>query len=108
MLNAFGEGLRRGVIEVVGNLASGAILSVFAASGLLSPLYVFLLSAMPAVALFFAMSKWGVLYSVGWIFGVALFATSGILSVIDLLIYLGVPLGLIGWRIWKWYDENYR
>jgi hypothetical protein len=108
-LSGIGHGLGAAITEVVVSLLAGAIIAAFATSGALPQEYILLLGFINialSIGLLFAMSKWGILYSVGWIFGVLLFSQSGILEWTDYLLYLGVPIAAIGIRIWRWISDD--
>lgn len=110
-MSDFGEGMRAAILQIIGSIIYTAIVSSLAANKVIPESYLLLFALINAaimIVLVLAMPRWGILYTIGWIFAVGLFINSGLLSTVDIVIYTVAPLVPWGWRIWSWYDENYR
>jgi len=107
-MSAFGYGIRRATAEVVGGIITSSILIAFVNSGLLDPSYKLLFSLLNVVGvitLILAMPYWGTTYLLGWFFGLWIMFSSGLVGILELLVYLGVPLAILIIRILKFMES---
>jgi NADH:ubiquinone oxidoreductase subunit 6 (subunit J) len=52
------------------------------------------------------MFYWGITYLLGWIFGVWLLLNSGIIGIIDIIIYLSISIVVLILKIIMWLKES--
>lgn len=103
-MSAFGYGARRAIAEVVGGIVTSSIVIAFINSGLLDPSYTLLfhlLNVVGIVSLILTMPYWGTTYLIGWLFGLWIMSESGLVGILELLVYLGVPLVVLILRLLK-------
>lgn len=108
-MSTFGYGARRAIAEVVGGIVTSAMVVAFINSGLLDPSYILLFHLMNLAGIFtliLAMPFWGTTYLLGWLFGLWIMSQSGLVGILELLIYLGASLAILIIRISK-FMENY-
>ena len=104
----FWHGYQRAVSEVIGGVITAVILNAFISSGLLDPsfvLYFKLLNMLGLMALVLVMPYWGTIYLIGWLFGLIIMAESGLVGILDFIIYFGIPLVILIVRVCKKVDE---
>ena len=104
----FEHGYRRAVSEVIIGVITAAILNAFISSGLLDPsfaLYFKLLNMLSLIILVIAMPYWGTIYLMGWLFGLIIMAKSGLVGILDFIIYFGIPLTILIIRLCKKANE---
>jgi hypothetical protein len=86
------------------------VVNAFAASGLLpSEYFLFfeIVNLALIIGLVFGMPRWGIIYSIGWVFAAFILFNSGLLTWIDILVYIIAPIVVLGLRGWMYYQENY-
>lgn len=106
-MNGFGYGAKRAIIEIISGFVTSVIVNAFISSGLLSSTYVLLFSLiniLDLVALIFAMPCWGITYLLGWVFGVIMMLQSGLIGIVEVVIYLGIPLVVLILRAKSWFE----
>lgn len=94
------QGFKQIIIKIVVGIAISAIFEVLIDSGLVSPSYILLIrlaGAISTLIFVFFIPFFGTGYSIGWLFGLALMSSSGLVKPLDYLFYL-VPL-IIGWLL---------
>lgn len=109
-MNGFEYGVKRAIGEVIGGLITSVIVSAFASSGLLSPAYVLLfglINVIGTVALILVMPYWGTTYLIGWLFGLWILLQSGLIGILEVVIYFGIPLAILVIRIVNWLEQNH-
>jgi hypothetical protein len=104
-LEKFEQGLKRAFTEVIPEIVIPILISSFISTGLF-PFYFILffdlLSVGAMISLIQKMSYWATSYIIGWIVGIIILAPTGLLTIIDLLIYLILtPVGLLLCRFLK-------
>ena len=103
----FEDGYQRAV-SVIGVVITAIILNAFIFLGLLDPsfiLYFKLLNMLALIALVLTMPYWGTFYLIGWLFGLIIMVKSGLVSILDFIIYFGIPLVILIIRVCKKADE---
>ena len=107
MLDKFDYGLKRAFSEIIPEIGTPIIVSIFISTGLI-PSYViwffYLLSIVDILVLIQKMSYWATSYMIGWLVGVIILATTGLLTILDLLIYL-IPIVFLVYILYKWIHE---
>ena len=97
-------GFKRAVAEILGGFVTSAILDAFFSTGLIPLEYVLLfhlVNVLSTVGLAFAMPYWATTtYSIGWLIGLALMYSSGLVGILEVLVYL-IPLGIVVIRLIK-------
>lgn len=109
-MSEFGQGGRDASQEVAGGIVTAIVVNAMAGTGLLSPAYFGLIALMNIVAtaiLVLKMPLWGLVYTAGWIAAVILFLNAGLLSWVEILVYLVAPVAVWGLRGWMHFRENY-
>ena len=97
MSNKFEYGLNRALVEIVEGLITSIVISSFVSAGLFPSYFILffhVLSAIGMIVLIQKMPYWATNYIFGWLFGVIILATSGLLVIPEILIYL-IPLGFL-------------
>jgi hypothetical protein len=110
MVAGFGYGLRRAIVEVIGGFVMSTITDAIIGSGAISPEFglVFgLLNMILTICFVLVVPYWGTVYLVGWLFGLSIMLQTGLLGVLDAVIYFGVPLVVLVLRIWKKLSEQW-
>lgn len=100
-------GIKRAIGEIVSGIVTSAIVNAFVSSGLLPSGYVFLfglINMIGTITLILSMPYWGVTYTLGWILGVYLMAQSELIGILEVIIYLGVPIAVLIFRIISWLE----
>ncbi|UXM84708.1 hypothetical protein [Methanococcus aeolicus] len=64
-----------------------------------------LLSLIGLIGLIWVMPYWGTGYLLGWGLGITIMSKSGMVGIMDFIIYLIVPIIILGIRLWKKFDE---
>lgn len=107
MLDKFEYGLKRAFSEIIPEIGTPIIVSIFISTGLI-PSYViwlfYLLSIVDMLVLIQKMSYWATSYMVGWLVGVIILATTGLLTILEVLIYL-IPIVFLVYILYKWMHE---
>ncbi|MEM5771427.1 MAG: hypothetical protein QW790_01620 [Candidatus Aenigmatarchaeota archaeon] len=106
-MNRFGYGVKRAIGEIIGGFVTSVIVDAFISSGLLNPAYVFLfalLNILGLILLLLTMPAWGITYLLGWIFGVVIMFQSGLIGILEAILYLGVPIFVIMLKIKSWFE----
>jgi hypothetical protein len=106
-MNGFEYGTKRAIEEIVCGFVTSVIVNVFINSGLLSPSYVLLfgvINVIGLITLIFAMPYWGITYLLGWLFGVIIMLQSGLIGILEVIIYLGIPLVVLILRVKSWFE----
>jgi len=95
MPKEFEQGLKEAFGEVIGGIIHSTLLKGFVSSGLLSPSFAFLiqfLGLLGTVGILLTIPSSGIGYVIGWYFGIFLLMDRGLLTIVDLILYLGFPL----------------
>lgn len=103
MSNKFGSGFDRAFSEIAGGLIIPIFISSLVSTGLFPPYSIwilFFISIVGMISLIKEMSLWATSYIVGWLFGVIILAYSGLLTIIEFLIYL-IPLVYLVYKLLK-------
>ena len=104
MLDKFNYGLKRAFSELIPEIAIPITVSIFISTGLFPSYSIWLfhlVSIVDMLVLIQKMSYWATSYMVGWLVGVIILATTGLLTILDFLIYL-IPIGfLVYYRLYK-------
>ena len=101
---SFRYGIRRAITEVVSGIVTSGILIAFVDSGLLDPFYTFLfnlLNMAGTASLILMMPFWGTTYLLGWMFGLVIMLDCGLVGILELMLYLIVPVSILILRILK-------
>jgi len=102
-MSKFEYGFKRAVSEVVAGLIMSVLLASFVNEGLIPASFVLLFHAtnvLFTVLLVFAMPFWATSYSVGWLVGLWVMYSAGLVEIFELLVYL-VPLIILVIRFVK-------
>lgn len=110
-MNGFGMpefeyGFVRVISEIVVGFVMSVVLSSFVSAGLIPASFVLLfhfLNVVSTVVMVFAMPFWATSYSIGWLVGLWVMYSSGLVEVFELLIYLA-PLIVVGIRFVKKFE----
>ena len=100
MLDKFEEGFNRAISEIVVGLIIPITISSLVSTGLIpyySILILYLIGIGGTINLIREMSLWATSYIVGWLIGIFILAYSGLLTPIDILLYL-IPLVFLVYR----------
>ncbi len=103
MLDKFEDGLNRALLEIVLGLIIPIIISSLVSTGQFPSYFIlilYLISIGGMISLIREMSFWATSYIVGWLFGIFILANSGLLTPIDILIYL-IPIVFLVYRLLK-------
>lgn len=103
-------GFKRAIGEVITGVVTSAIVDAFATSGLLPSTYLLLfglLNVIGIAALVFAMPFWGVTYLLGWIFRIWVMASSGLIGILEIILYVGVPIAVLIVRLVLWVNQSF-
>ncbi len=109
------QGKDDAIRHIVYGVVYTAIINVIIASKLIPPSYTIyfgLANALIMVILIFTLGTRGTVYLIGWLVGVGLLIYGGILgtgliSIWELAIDLGIPMGFIGLKVYIWYKSEY-
>jgi hypothetical protein len=96
--------LSRAIGEVIGGYATSFVVDNFLKSGLLPPEYVLLfcvLNMFATAAFILALPYWGTVYLIGWLFGLGIMLQTGLVGVLDAVVYFVAPLAVLVLRILK-------
>lgn len=103
MLVKFEEGLKRALLEMFGGLIIPITISSLVGTGSI-PYYsiwiLYLIDIGGTINLIREMSFWATSYIVGWLIGIFILANYGLLTPLDILIYL-IPLVFLGYRLYR-------
>ena len=94
----FQQGFKQIITKIVVGIVYLPILEAFIDAGVVSPSYALLIrlaSTILTLVLVFFMPFFGIGYTIGWVFGLALMSSSGLVKPLDYLFYL-IPL-IVGW-----------
>ncbi len=104
-MNGFAYGIRRAIAEIIGGFVLSSVVMEFAKIGIITPTYLLLFNIINIVGtlvLFYVMPVWSTVYLIGWIVGIWLMISSGLMGWGDLLLYLVIPLAFLILRAMKW------
>jgi hypothetical protein len=104
----FGYGLKRAMAEVIGGLFMSVITDAIIGSGAIPPesgLIFGLLNMIATTGFVLVVPYWGTVYMVGWFFGLSIMLQTGLLGVLDAVVYFGVPLVVLIIRFWKKFTD---
>ena len=107
-MNVFKYGTKRAIGEIISGFVTSIIVDAFASSGLLPPSYVFLfglINVLGTITLILTMPVWGITYLFGWMIGVYLMFQSGLIGILESILYLGIPIAILLFRIKSWLEE---
>jgi len=96
-------GFKRAVSEIIGGIVAYYFIAALISTGLIPPYFVLLfhlVNVLSTILLVFAMPFWATSYILGWLFGLGIMYQSGVIGILDLLIYL-VPLVILAIRFSK-------
>jgi hypothetical protein len=105
-MSKFEYGFNRAVSEVVAGLVMSVVLSSFVNEGLIPTSFILLFhvtNVFSTVLLVFAMPFWATSYCIGWLFGLGIMYSSGLVDVFELVVYLA-PLIIVGVRFVKKFE----
>ena len=103
MSDKFDSGFDRAFSEIVVGLIIPILISIFVSTDLIPSYFIWffhLLSIIDMISLIKEMSFWATSYIVGWLIGVIILANTGLLTFIDILIYL-IPLVFLVHKLLK-------
>ena len=103
MSDKFDSGLSHAFTEIVVGLITPIFISSILSTELVPSYFIWffhLLSIIDMISLIKEMSFWATSYIVGWLFGIIILAYSGLLVIIDFLIYL-IPLVFLVYKLLK-------
>jgi len=109
MLDKFKDGLNGALLEIVGGLIAPILISSLVSTALFPSYFIWILYLIGIggmISLIREMSFWATSYIVGWLVGIFILANSGLLSPIDILIYL-IPLVFLVYRVLKSFTSRY-
>ncbi len=67
-----------------------------------------LINIVALASLLFLFQKAGIVYILGWFFGIYIMIQSGLMGFWDIILYLIVPVVIIGIRVYFWFkNEGY-
>ena len=107
-MNGFEYGFKRAFVEIIGGIVTSIIVTAFTNSGLLDPSYVLLfnlLNVFGIIMLLLVMPYWGITYLMGWLFGLFILLQSGLIGILEFVIYLVVSLAILIIRIKFWLEQ---
>ena len=99
----FEYGLKRSFLEVIGGIILSAIMVNFEKTGVIPSGFILLFTLINLIGtnlLVFALPYWATTYSLGWAIGSWLMFSSGLVGIMDMLVYM-VPLVIAAFRILK-------
>jgi hypothetical protein len=108
-LNGLGnpeKGLTEAIAEIVTSIVFGAIVAAIGSSFPSMSFYIALINIALIFAFVITTTKWGVLYTFGWLGGAIIFFGAGLLEPIDFFIYIVVPIGLLVIKYFLWIREE--
>lgn len=97
-MSKFEYGFVRVISEIVAGFVMSMVLSSFVNAGLIPASFVLLFHAvnvLSTVLLVFAMPFWATSYSIGWLFSLGIMYSSGLVDVLELLVYLAPLIILV-------------
>ena len=103
MLDKFNYGLKRAFSELIPEIAIPITVSIFISAGLFpsySIWFFHLVSIVDMIVLIQKMPYWATSYIIGWLVGIIILATTGLLTILDFLIYL-IPIGFLVYKRYK-------
>lgn len=103
------SGYERAIAEGIGGLLTATLMAFLAASTAVpdNMKWMFALAAtIPLIGLLAEMRVWSVLYTVGWFFGVVLLNSYGIIPLLEVVLFLGVPSAIWGVRGYIYFRDN--
>jgi len=104
------HGFKRAVSEIIGGMVTGVVLNAFISSGLLQPSQVFMfkiINLLGTITMILAMPYWGTTYLLGWLYGLYVMAKAGLVGIGDFIIYFGIPLCILFYRIAKSAEDRH-
>jgi len=94
-------GIARAFSVVMGSVVLVAFLKGFSNAGLMGPSLIPLLGILGLIGIGSVMSYWGNEYMAGWLIGQVLLLTTGLVSVFELVFYIGIPAVIMYLRLTK-------
>jgi hypothetical protein len=104
-MSKFELGYKQAVAEIVTGIVTPIIINAFASTGLLPTYALVLLSLIVIVeniVFILSMSSWGILYTLGWLFGSFIFFQSGLLGPLEFILYIILPIIFLVVRFVLW------
>jgi len=105
----FDQGFGNAIQEIIGGIVVSLFINAISATGFVPSDYMLmieLINIIALVSLLFSLQKAGVAYIVGWIFGIYIMIQSGLMNFLDIILYLVVPIAIIGIRVYFWIKET--
>ena len=103
MLDKFNYGLKRAFSELIPEIAIPITVSIFISARHFpsySIWFFHLVSIVDMIVFIQKMPYWATSYIIGWLVGIIILATTGLLTILDFLIYL-IPIGFIVYKRYK-------
>ena len=103
MLDKFNYGLERAFSEIIGGILTSIIVTSLVSTGLFPSYFIWFFHLSNIVGMIILIQKmpyWATSYIIGWLIGVIILASTGLLEIIDILIYF-VPLLYLVYRLYK-------
>lgn len=104
MGDSFGYGMRKAIGEIVKGIITSVFMDAIVSSGLISPASAVLfgiVNMLDAIGLILVVPYWGTIYLIGWLFGLSIMFRTGLVGIVDIAVYFGVPLVVLVIRFWK-------
>ncbi len=101
MLDKFDSGFNHASSKIIGGILNSIIISSFASTEIFPSYTIWLIHILGIVGMgvfIQKMSYWATSYIFGWLLGVIILASSGLLAITDILIYL-IPLVFLIYRL---------
>ena len=101
-MSEFEIGFEQAVAEIISGFITPIIIDAFAQTGLIPQYYLTILSLIVIlgnITFIILMSSWGIVYTLGWLFGSFLLLYSGLLGTIDLILYIVLPIIFLVLRV---------
>lgn len=108
-MNKFEKGYKEAAGEIISGFITPLIINAFANTGLLPWYFVTMLSLIVIgenIVFILSMSSWGILYTLGWLFGAYIFYTSGLLGILDVILYIVIPIVFLIIRFVIWFRNQ--
>ncbi len=105
----FGRGTNNAVQEITGGVVSSLIVNAFATTGMIPAEYMLLINlanGLATVALLASFPYLGATYLFGWFFGMYLMLQSGLMSTVDVIAYIVLPLLYVAYRGYNYVTGN--
>jgi hypothetical protein len=103
-------GFREAVAEIIGGIVLSAFISaIIAISSQTNPglsILFGLIGIFSSIALSLTLTKASVSYLFGWIIGIILLTSAGIVGILELVLYLVIPIGVLILRLSFWLKKE--